>query len=557
MRNGPIGQYLVQKGMITEEQLQDVLAKQKEQKGRLFGDVIVELKYVTDVQFAQVLAERLNVPFVDLDATDLIPDVVKRIPEATARKYTVVAVNKVGKRLTVATNDPINFYIFEDLRVITGCSIVPVLSTKAAINRAIGKMYSEGQVSSMVDEATKEKEEELNLEELKDLSEERIENAPIVKLATAIIEQSQRQNATDIHIEPFKDITKIRIRVNSDLVELMTLSAALHTSLVTRFKILSGMNIAEKRIPQDGRMSQVVDGTLIDLRVSNLPMVYGEKIVLRILASDDSVRRIQDLGMTDYNYERFCSILKVPQGVVLVTGPTGSGKSTTLYAALGEIAKPNLNVITVEDPVEKKIANINQCQINEKAGMTFAAALRSILRQDPDIIMIGEMRDTETAEIGIRAAITGHLVLSTLHTNDAASTVTRLVDMGVDAYMVATSLIGVVAQRLTKVLCPECKKPKMSDEDENELMEIDHSVQIYEPCGCSKCTRGYTGRTAIHEILLATPEMKEIISAGAKSEQIQELAKEQGCRLLRDNVSKLVQQGKTSIDELVRVTYAV
>lgn len=458
MRNGPIGQYLVQKGLITEEQLQEVLAKQKEQKGRLFGDVIIDMKLVTDVQFCQVLAERLNVSYIDLDNTELMPDIVKKIPEATARKYNVIAVSKIGKRMTVATNDPINFYIFEDLRVITGCSITPVLATKSSINRAIGKMYSEGQVNSVVDEATKQKEEELNLEELKDISEERIENAPIVKLATAIVENAQRQDATDIHIEPFKDKTVIRIRVNGDLIELMTLSAALHTSLVTRFKILSGMNIAEKRIPQDGRMSQVVDGTTLDLRVSNLPMVYGEKVVLRILATGDmSLRKITDLGMTDYNYKRFEACLKVPQGVVLVTGPTGSGKSTTLYAALGEISKPSNNVITVEDPVEKKIEGVNQCQINEKAGMTFGAALRSILRQDPDIIMVGEMRDTETAEIAIRAAITGHLVLSTLHTNDAASTVTRLVDMGVEAYMVATSLIGIVAQRLTKVLCPECK----------------------------------------------------------------------------------------------------
>lgn len=559
MRNGPIGQYLVEKGLITEQQLQEVLEKQKSEKGKMFGDVILEMKYVTDVDFAKTLAERLNVQYVDLDATDLIPDVVKRIPEATARKYNVIAVNKIGKRMMVATNDPINFYVFEDLRVITGCNITALLATKAAINRAIGKMYSEGEVNKVVDEATKEKEEEINLDDI-DLSSDRIDNAPIVKLATAIVENSYRQDCTDIHIEPFKNFTRIRIRVNSDLIELMTLSNALHTSLVTRFKILSGMNIAEKRIPQDGRMTQVIDGTTVDLRVSNLPMVYGEKVVLRILAGDSSVRKIQDLGMTDYNYDRFVSCLKVPQGVVLVTGPTGSGKSTTLYAALGEIAKPNLNVITVEDPVEKKIENINQCQINEKAGMTFAAALRSILRQDPDIIMIGEMRDTETAEIGIRAAITGHLVLSTLHTNDAASTVTRLVDMGVDAYMVATSLIGVVAQRLTKVVCPECKKQRMSTKEDNELLEIDldKSVPIYDAVGCPKCKQtGYTGRTAIHEILLATPKMKEIIAAGAKSEQIQELAREEGCRLLRDNVSELVQQGRTTMDELVRVTYAV
>ena len=558
MRNGPIGQYLVEKNLLSEADLNAVLERQKTEKDKKFGDIVIEMKLVSDIDFAKTLAERMNVEFIDLDNAQLNADVVKLIPEATARKYTVIAVKKIGRRMMVATNDPMNFYVFEDLRVITGCNITAQLATKASINRAIGRMYSEGAAAKVAEEAKQEKEEEsVSLDEI-DLSSDRVDNAPIVKLATAIVEQSFRQGATDIHIEPFKDHTKIRVRINSDLVPLMEdLDSRLHVSLVTRFKILSGMNIAEKRIPQDGRMSQVIDGTTVDLRVSNLPMVYGEKVVLRILAGDSSVRRIQDLGMTDYNYKRFVSCLKVPQGVVLVTGPTGSGKSTTLYAALGEIAKPNLNVITVEDPVEKKINNINQCQINEKAGMTFAAALRSILRQDPDIIMIGEMRDTETAEIGIRAAITGHLVLSTLHTNDAASTVTRLVDMGVDAYMVATSLIGVVAQRLAKVVCPNCREGYMSTDEDNELMGITESVPVYKPVGCSKCTRGYIGRTAIHEILLATPKMKEIIAAGAKSEQIQELAKEEGCRLLRDNVSELVQQGRTTMDELVRVTYAV
>jgi type IV pilus assembly protein PilB len=560
MKNIPIGQHLIEKGLITEEQLQQVLAKQKESKGKMFGDVILEMKLLTENQFSEVLAERLNVPFVDLDKFQLVPDIVKRIPPDVARKYTVIALNKVGRRLTVATSEPSNFYAMEDLRAITGCSISVQMATKGAINRAIGKMYSAGQVDAVVEEATKQKEEEQSLDDLiSDASNDRIDNAPIVKLATAIVENSFRKDATDIHIEPFQKETKIRIRVNGDLIELMTLSSALHVALVTRFKILSGMNIAEKRVPQDGRMSQVVDGTNIDLRVSNLPMVYGEKVVLRILATGDmSVRKITDLGMTQYNYERFAACLKVPQGVVLVTGPTGSGKSTTLYAALGEIAKPNLNVITVEDPVEKKIEGINQCQINDKAGMTFDAALRSILRQDPDIIMVGEMRDAETAEIAIRAAITGHLVLSTIHTNDASSTVTRLVDMGVEAYMVATSLIGIVAQRLTKVLCPECKRKVMSTEVDNELMGIDHSIEIYEPVGCPLCNgTGYKGRTAIHEILLSTPEMAQLITRGAKADEIEVLAREQGCRLLRDNVSELIQQGKTSMDELIRVTYAV
>ncbi len=561
MKNIPIGEHLIEKGLITAEDLQKVLDAQKDEKnkGKKMGDLILEMGLVTEVQFAEVLAERLNIQFCDVDNFELIPDIVKKIPEDKARKYNCIALNKVGRRLTVATDNPSDFYAMEDLRGITGCSISFQMAAGSAVTRAIGKFYSKGATDAIVEEATKEKEEQMSLEDLvAEASNDRVDNAPIVKLATTIVENSFRMDATDIHIEPFKDHTKIRVRVNGDLVELMEpISSALHTALVTRFKITSGMNIAEKRVPQDGRMSQVIDGRVVDLRVSNLPMVYGEKVVLRILAGDSMVKKIQDLGMTEYNYQRFCECLKVPQGVILVTGPTGSGKSTTLYATLGEIAKPHLNVITVEDPVEKKIANINQCQINDKAGMTFAAALRSILRQDPDIIMVGEMRDEETASIAIRAAITGHLVLSTIHTNDAASTVTRLVDMGVLPYMVATSLIGIIAQRLSKTLC-DCKQPVMTTQMDMELMEISEPMQIYKRNGCPVCNNtGYKGRTAIHEILLTTAEMKALITRGAKADEIQALAREQGCKLLRDNASLLVQQGKTDMDELVRVTYAV
>lgn len=561
MKNIPIGEHLIEKGFITPEQLQQVLDAQKEEKnkGKKMGDLVVEMRLVTEAQFSEVLAERLNIPFCDLDNFELQQEIVMKIPEDKARKYNCIALQKVGRRLTVATDNPSDFYAMEDLRGITGCSISFQMAAGSAIFKAISKMYSAGATTQIVEEATKEKEEQVSLDDLvTEAANERVDNAPIVKLAGAIVENSFRMDATDIHIEPFKDITRIRVRVNGDLVQLMEISPSLHTPLVTRFKIISGMNIAEKRVPQDGRMSQIVDGVNLDLRVSNLPMVYGEKVVLRILATGDmSVRKITDLGMTEYNYDRFSSCLKVPQGVILVTGPTGSGKSTTLYAALGEIAKPHLNVITVEDPVEKKIGGINQCQINEKAGMTFDAALRSILRQDPDIIMVGEMRDAETASIAIRAAITGHLVLSTIHTNDAASTVTRLVDMGVVAYMVATSLIGIVAQRLAKVLC-SCKKPVMTTEQDMALMEIDAPIEIYAPVGCPVCNNtGYKGRTAIHEILLSTPEMSALITRGAKADEIQELARKQGCKLLRDNVSQLIQEGKTSMDELVRVTYAV
>ena len=559
MRNERIGDYLVSQGLITDEQLQKVLEAQKESNGaKKFGELIVELGIMSEVNFTKALAGKLRVQYVDLDNIEINAEAVQKVPEALARKHTVIAINIQGKRLTVATNDPVNFIVLEDIKVSTGMDTVPVLATTTAINKAIGRNYSMQNVDSVVDSIAAMNNDlggPMEDEESKD----RVESAPIVKLATTIIENSYRADATDIHIEPFKAYTRIRIRVNGDLVELMNISSAVHSALTTRLKLISGMNIAEKRVPQDGRFTQVVDGTTLDVRVSSLPMVHGEKIVIRILSTGQiALRKITDLGMSDYNYQLFESMLRVPHGVILVTGPTGSGKTTTLYAALGEIAKPNVNVVTVEDPVEKDIDGINQCQVNTKAGMTFAAALRSILRQDPDVVMVGEMRDAETADIGIRAAITGHLVLSTLHTNDAASTVVRLIDMGVAAYMVATSLIGVIAQRLIKVLCPECKKPRMSTPEENELMRIDHSITIYDPCGCPMCNNtGYRGRTAIHEIIHCTAKVSSIIASGGSKEEIEEAAKNNGTKLLRDNASELVQAGQTSIDELVRTTFTV
>ncbi len=559
MRNERIGDYLVSQGLITEEQLQQILEAQKESKGsKRFGDLVVELGIMTETNFTKALAGKLRVQYVDLDNVEINTEAVQKVPEALAKKHTVIAIAVTGKRLTVATNDPVNFIVLEDIKVSTGMDTVPVLATQTAINRAIGKCYSMQNVDSVID-SVNAMAGDLGGSIEEDESKDRVESAPIVKLATTIVENSFRADATDIHIEPFDKYTRIRIRVNGDLVELMNVTSAVHSALTTRYKLISGMNIAEKRIPQDGRFTQVVDGCTLDVRVSSLPMVHGEKIVIRILSTGQiALRKITDLGMSDYNYQLFESMLRVPHGVILVTGPTGSGKTTTLYAALGEIAKPNVNVVTVEDPVEKAIDGINQCQVNQKAGMTFAAALRSILRQDPDIVMIGEMRDTETADIGIRAAITGHLVLSTLHTNDAASTVVRLVDMGVAAYMVATSLIGVIAQRLVKVLCPDCKKPRMSTEDENELMGIPSSIQIYDPVGCQNCNNtGYRGRTAIHEIIHCTAKVSAIIAAGGGKEEIEQAAKANGTKLLRDNASELVQVGQTSIDELVRSTFSV
>lgn len=553
MRNIRIGDYLVEEGHITPEQLQQVLQKQHETKdNKRFGDVLIELGFMSDVKFAQALAGKLQVPYVDLNSFEIDGETARLVPQELAEKNCVIAIGKTGRRLTVATDDPVNFNILEDIKVKTGYDTIPVLATRNAIKKAIGKAYQMSELGDLGVDMTQG--ELVDDEESRD----RVESAPIVKLATQIVENAFRMEATDIHIEPFEKYTQIRVRVNGDLVDLMHVSSNVQNQLSTRLKLISGMNIAEKRVPQDGRFSQTVDGIPLDVRVSSLPMIHGEKIVIRILSTGAiKTRGLHELGMSDYNFRLFESMIKCPHGVILVTGPTGSGKSTTLYAALGAIARPEVNVVTVEDPVEKQIEGINQCQINVKSGMTFPAALRSILRQDPDIIMIGEMRDGETAEIGIRAAITGHLVLSTLHTNDAASTIVRLIDMGIPAYMVASSLIGVVAQRLVKVLCPKCRKQRMSTPEENELMHIDHSVPIYDAVGCNECGGGYRGRTAIHEIIHCTGEISTLIANNASSEMLEKTARANGTKLLRDNVADLVQQGVTTMDELVRVTYTV
>lgn len=563
MKSVPIGQLLVESGYITEEQLNDALARQKtEFNGAKIGEVLLDLGYVSETQVVHALSARLKVPYIDLVTAKIDIDAVKKIPEEVARKNNVIGYRTQSGRLFVATNDPVNFIIFEELKISAGMEIVPTLATKSAITEAINRAYSQNTVSDMMNDINKEYDANEALMQSEESSDERIDNAPVVKLVNTLVENAYRKNASDIHIEPFKTKTRIRFRIDGDLVEQMSVKANVHSALVTRIKILAGMNIAEKRIPLDGRYGVRIDGVNQDLRVSSIPTVYGEKVVIRLLATgDEKARKITDLGMTDYNYEMFSSILRCPHGVLLVTGPTGSGKSTTLYAALGELSKPDVNIVTVEDPVEKKMDGINQVQINDKAGMTFAAALRSILRQDPDIIMIGEIRDGETADIAIRAAITGHLVLSTLHTNDAAGTIMRLVDMGVAPYMVATSLIGVVAQRLVKLLCPHCKEKIILDDPADlRLIGKEERTAVYAPRlgGCHECNgTGFKGRTAIHEIIVTGNDIKELISKNATAEEISDKARKNGTRLLRENVAEMVLAGTTTMDELVRATYSV
>ena len=561
IKNLPIGKILVENGFINEKQLEEALEKQKTSGGKMLGDVMLDLGFVSETQLAQALSIRLKVPFVDLATVQINTEAVMKIPENVAKEKTVFAYGINHNRLLVATNDPVNFYIFEDLKVQTGMEIVPQISTKTAIEAAIGRFYSSQAMDNAVSDL--ESEQMTQQEATQAESDARVDNAPIVKLVNMMVETAFRVNASDIHIEPFKTRTRIRYRIDGELVEQdMKVPISFHNSIITRIKILGGMNIAEKRIPLDGRFGTIIDGVNLDVRVSTIPCVYGEKCVIRLLSTaDEKTRKITDLGMTEYNYEMFKQIIRCPNGVMLVTGPTGSGKSTTLYATLGELSQPNVNIVTVEDPVEKKIDGVNQCQINAKAGMTFAAALRSILRQDPDIIMVGEIRDGETADIAIRAAISGHFVLSTLHTNDAASTIVRLVDMGVAPYMVASSLVGIIAQRLVKLLCKSCKETfTLTDPADLRLVGKDSPVDIcrVHPGGCKACHgSGYAGRTAIHEIIVTSNDIKELISRGATAEEIGAKATENGTRLLRDNVAEMVLAGRTTMDELVKATYTV
>ena len=566
MKNIPIGQLLVESGFITEEQLDAALKKQKDKKenpeGLKLGDMVLKLGFVSETQLVHALSTRLKVPFVDLTTTKIEIEAVKKIPEVIARKHVCLAYKSSNGRLYVATNDPINFFIFDELKITTGMDIHPMLATKSSILDSIGRMYSQSMVSGVVDELDREYSSDGPLTSGQEEDAERVDNAPIVKLVNSLVETAFRRSASDIHIEPFRDRTRIRLRIDGDLVEQMAVKPAVHNSLTTRLKILGGMNIAEKRIPLDGRFGMFIDGVNLDVRVSSIPTVFGEKVVIRLLtAGNEKAKHITELGMSQYNYEMFKQIIRCPHGVMMVTGPTGSGKSTTLYATLGELSKPNVNIVTVEDPVEKKMDGVNQVQINAKAGLTFAAALRSILRQDPDIVMVGEIRDNETADIAIRAAITGHLVLSTLHTNDAAGTILRLVDMGVAPYMVASSLVGVIAQRLVKVLCEHCRERiVISDPADLKLLGIKTSVNAFRHHygGCRECRNtGFKGRTAIHEIIVPSNDLKEIISNNGTAEQIEKKAIENGTRLLRHNVAEMVLAGKTTMDELVRATYTV
>lgn len=557
-----IGQILVEMGALTEEQLNKALKAQQHSGGKKLGVVLIELNYITQEQFMQAYSLKLGVEFVSLSKYPIDQEAARVISEDQARKTKLLPIKKSGRNLTVATDNPLDFYQLDNLRMSTGMDIVPALATTDDILNAITRIYSEDARQKMLDSITAD----FSNNTIADLDKEivglgeKIDSAPVVKLANTIVLDAYKNGVSDIHIEPRKFDTRIRVRIDGELVEQMIISAAAHNALITRLKILSDLNIAEKRVPQDGRFSYPIDGNkTLDLRVSTLPTVYGEKMVIRLLGSSvQKITTLDQLGMSERDYAAFTEMLKNPNGIIMVTGPTGSGKSTTLYAALAEIAQPNINVVTVEDPVEKNVDGVNQVHINIKAGLTFAEGLRSILRQDPDVIMIGEIRDGETASIAVRSAITGHLVLSTIHTNDAVSTVSRLVDMGIEPYLVASSLVGLVAQRLVKLCCPVCSRETITDAAEMRLLGITKPATIREVHGCETCKfTGYQGRTAIYEMVTVSKTIRKMISKGDSEAMIKEQAKIEGASFLRESVGSLVLQGKTDMRQLIRTTYGM
>lgn len=559
-----LGDCLVQKGLITEEQLNTALQEQKT-KGMKLGETIVELGYAEENDIIDILCDQLGIEYVDLRKIKIDEEIGKMLNEEFIRKNCLIPIGYdqlVPNVLRVAMADPMDIVAIDDISIITNLQVDPVLSTKSQINYQIDKMFGATKAMAAAEQYRKERDrdkEKLNSEKEQDGRADDVEDSPIVQLVRSILEQGVRRRASDIHIDPMEYEVKVRYRIDGALVNIMTYDIDFLSAISARIKIIGGMDISEKRKPQDGRIAMTVDRREYDVRVSILPTVNGEKIVMRLTSKENLTRDKKNLGFSQEELDKFDRILKNPHGIILVTGPTGSGKSTTLYTALSELNTEDVNIITVEDPVEANMEGINQVHVNEKAGLTFAASLRSILRQDPDIIMIGEIRDGETAGIAVKAAITGHLVVSTLHTNGTASTITRLADMGIEPYMIGDSLVGVIAQRLVRRLCPDCKKPVQASEDEKRLLGIreEQSVTIYEPGNeCQTCGGvGYFGRIGVYEIMPVNNELRIKIASGARADELKAQAVSDGMHTLKDGGIRLCLEGVTSFKEALKIAY--
>jgi type IV pilus assembly protein PilB len=550
-----LGTLLLERGLVTNEQLEAALEEQRESRKSL-GRVLIDGGVVSESDLVATLAARIGLDFVDLLDYSIDPSAVGLISDSLARRFQAVPIGWEDNRLVVAMADPSNVVAIDDIRTITGADVRTVVATRGAILEAIEKYQRmEGNAEDVSALAASEMEAEDDLSRVKEVTED----APIVKLVNLLISQAVQDRASDIHIEPAETDVRVRYRIDGVLHEVMRSPKNIQAGLISRLKIMSDLNIAERRVPQDGRMSGVIAGKAVDLRVATLPTVYGEKVVMRILDKSTALLDLADLGFLPDALTRYEIAYRKPYGTILVTGPTGSGKSTTLYATLNAVNDPSRNIITVEDPVEYRLAGINQIQVNVKAGMTFAAALRTILRSDPDIVLVGEVRDRETATIAIEAALTGHLVLSTLHTNDASSTPVRLIEMGVEPFLVGSALDCIVAQRLARRLCPKCKEAYVPEAGEFEavgwdLDGLDELPRLYRAVGCQACGRtGFHGRFAIHEVLLVSEEVERMIVDRAHTEDIKKVALAQGMKTLRQAGLVQAAAGTTTVEEVLRV----
>ncbi len=552
-----IGDLLLDAGFITEDQLSNALEIQKK-TGSKIGNILIDNNFVTESQVMEVLEFQLGIPFIDLNTVVIPLDVQKLIPYPLIRRHNVVPVKLEMNMLYVAMEDPLNFIAIEDMRMATNYEIVPIISFRSAINSTINKLYGNETADKAIMEFQKESDLQLAASNTLDISSYEVDSAPIVRLVYSTIELAVSQGASDIHIEPMEHEVRVRFRVDGKLNLSKNIPKEAHSAVSTRLKILSGLDIAERRVPQDGRFDFTTKDKVLNVRVSVLPTSHGEKVVMRILDKTNFLLPKEKLGFTKENLVKFDDLLTNPNGIILITGPTGSGKSTTLYTMLSELNKISDNITTVEDPIEYQIDGLNQVQVNTKAGLNFASALRSFLRQDPDIIMVGEIRDPETVEVAIRAAITGHLVLSTLHTNDAVSSISRLVDMGVAPYLIAVSLMGVISQRLVRRLCSLCSEPYDAPDHEVKYLGLpEGEYQFHKPVGCSYCNQtGYKGRIAVHEILIITKELRDMIANGASVNEMTKYAVQHGMSTLKMECIRLIQTGITSLNEVVDITYS-
>jgi type IV pilus assembly protein PilB len=548
-----LGNILVNAGKITSYQLQEALKSQKS-LGKKLGEILVESKIITEEDIIEAIEQQTGIKKIDLNTINFDRKAITLIPQNLCDKYILIPFGFENNKIKVALEDPLNIFAIDDVAISTGFEIESFISKKADIKKFIGIYYSSQQVNNAALQLAKESAKAVKNSKTataEDINE--VNSAPAVKMIDYMFKNSVEMKASDIHIEPFENEIRIRYRIDGKLQTVNTIGIESLGPLVTRVKILAGLNIAEKRIPQDGRIMASVDGKDIDLRVSVLPVVNGEKIVIRILNTGGAILSKDQLGMSEDNIKRLDRIIANPHGIILVTGPTGSGKSTSLYSILRELNSNSVNIITVEDPVEFTMNGVNQVSVNEKAGLTFASGLRSILRQDPDIIMIGEIRDEETAEIATRAAITGHLVLSTLHTNDAPSSIIRLVDMGIKPYLVSTSVMGVMAQRLVRKICTHCKTEYEASIYEKELLgqDIDKLLVLHKGKGCGYCNEtGYSGRIGVYEIMEMTRQHREAINAGGNSDELRDICIANGMKTLESECKEFVLSGVTTIEEL-------